>query len=206
MHEMMPSGDDTTTLTSREQRVCIPVGKTQVEGALTTPRGAAGLVLFENSAIADDVVRRAFAQVFGRYRLATFLPDGMPDPESFNAVKDWAGHAPGTLGLRLGAFSCGACTLAAPGAIACHAGVQTAVICGGTMSEAEMFAGTSTPVLLIAGGRDPEGLQASQRALEKLSPASKLHVVTSASRTFREPGVVEEAAQLAALWFLHWLE
>jgi hypothetical protein len=45
-------------------------------------------------------------------------------------------------------------------------------------------------------------LRAHQRALEKLNSLSALHVISNASQSFQEPGVMDEVAQLAALWFL----
>jgi pimeloyl-ACP methyl ester carboxylesterase len=191
----------------RKLHVCIPIGKAQASGALTIPPGAAGLILFESAPGQDDLLQKSFAQIFSRYKLATFLPGGPKNAESFDVLADWAQRNAEIMGLHRGYFSCGSDSRAGVTNHLNQPDVRTAVICGGQMDYAAgILANTAIPVLLIAAGRDPEGLRSSELALERLNKASKLHVISGASRGFREPGVAEEAAQLAALWFLHHLE
>jgi hypothetical protein len=53
----------------------------------------------------------------------------------------------------------------------------------------------------MIAGNDPEGIQHCKATLEKIKPRSTLNVIPHATKSFAEPGALEDAAQLAALWF-----
>jgi putative phosphoribosyl transferase len=212
---------DTVRETLRSYPVRIPAREVVLTGGMTIPKDATALVLFSGEAGQDgrQLYQHAIARIFNKYKLATLLPDlqtfaknSRPDAslqaDQLEHMTRWARENSETASLHVGYFSTGAGAGAALAAAARQAGVVRAVVVrGGRMDNAlEFLPLVKAPVLLIAGGRDPEGLRASQSALEKLNSASTLNVVPSASHSFDEPGVMEEAAQLAALWFLHHLE
>ena len=205
----------------RSYPVRIPGRETVLTGGLTLPQDAAGLILFagETGQNCRLSYHHAMARIFNKYKLATLLPDlqtltkeSCCDPllhaEQLEHMTLWARQNPETAGLHVGYFSTGAGAGTALAAAFRQPDVVRAVVMRGGKTDAasKLLPLVKAPVLLIAGGRDPEGLRASQSALEKLNSSSTLNVVPSASHSFDEPGAMEEAAQLAALWFLHHLE
>jgi dienelactone hydrolase len=62
------------------------------------------------------------------------------------------------------------------------------------------------PTLLIVGGRDYPVIEMNQEALAQLNCKKKLEIVPGATHLFEEPGTLEEAARLAAAWFVEHLK
>jgi len=59
--------------------------------------------------------------------------------------------------------------------------------------------------LLLVGGEDHEVLELNRRALAELECEKQLEVVPGATHLFDEPGTLDEAARLAAEWFVRHL-
>ncbi len=64
------------------------------------------------------------------------------------------------------------------------------------------LASVEAPTLLIVGADDRDVLELNQRALEQLRCVKELAVVPGATHLFEEPGTLDEAARLAADWFV----
>ncbi len=64
------------------------------------------------------------------------------------------------------------------------------------------LASVEAPTLLIVGAHDRDVLELNQRALEQLRCVKELAVVPGATHLFEEPGTLDEAARLAADWFI----
>ena len=58
------------------------------------------------------------------------------------------------------------------------------------------------PTRFIVGGRDPQVLDINRRSLQDLGGPSDLAIVEGATHLFREPGALEQVADLATDWFV----
>ena len=61
------------------------------------------------------------------------------------------------------------------------------------------------PTLLIVGGEDTQVLELNDLAFRHLAEPKALRVVPGATHLFEEPGTLDEAARLAADWFIEHL-
>jgi putative phosphoribosyl transferase len=153
------------------------------------------------------------AQVFAKYQLATLdadialfphavAPDLAMLATGLAELMRWARSIPALAGLPMGCCAIGAGAAVALKAAAAGASPFQALVLrnGRPDLEEEVIAGVKAPVLFIVGG-DPEGMVVNRNVLEKLGAPSAINVIPYASPGFEELGAVEDAAQLAALWF-----
>lgn len=181
--------------------------KDLAHGDLTLPKHGAGLII-----LSQDKQNKAVTEILHKHRLGTLASDFLA-LDDFQATKLleqvslYTSQSPETDSLPLGYLASGTGVLAALMAASHHPElIKAIVILGGKPDEAmDFLSAIKVPVLLIAGGRDPAGLRSAQKALEKLNSHSALNVISRASAGFEETGAMEEAAQLAALWFLRYL-
>jgi len=180
--------------------VRIPMGKIVIDGELTIPVGSKGLIVFaQGNGRSAHEHSRAVATVFNKHGLATLLT-ALP---ASTHIAYWVQQNPETVGLHLGFFAAGPDVTAALITAAQQPELIKAVVSRGGRPDLimEFLPLVKAPVLLIAAGRDPECLGFNQHALRKLNDTSTLNVIPRASKLFEEPGAMEEAEQLAALWF-----
>ncbi len=202
----------------QSQPFSIPMGEDLLNVELTCPGNEAGIIVFtEETLVSRDSCSQTIAEVFNKHDLATLLPDAPAFVEMhldvfkmagrLERVALWAQRQPETANLSLGFFAIGDNAAAALVAATRHPDLIKAVVLRGGKPDQvlEYLPLVKAPVLLIAAGRDPGCLRSNRRALEKLNGNSTLNVIPHASQSFREPGVMEESAQLAALWFLQHL-
>lgn len=204
--------------------VSIPIGPVTVQGDLTVPVGAQGLVIFSHgSGSSRHSPRNRFvAERLQESNLATLLLDLLtPEEDRVYANRFdiglltrrllegtfWAQRQPMVTGLPIGFF--GASTGAASALrAAAELGPRTgAVVSRGGRPDlaADALGHVQCPTLLIVGGRDPEVLDLNRRAYDRMTAVKRLEVVPGATHLFEEPGTLETVADLAAGWFLHHL-
>ena len=199
----------------QSQAFCVPMGEDILNVELTCPGNEAGLIVFnEEAPESRDPYNEDIAEVFTKHNLATLLPDApvfaephldtLKTAERLERVAMWAQGEPETAALSLGCFATGDHAPAALVAAAQRPDLFKAVVLRGGRPDQmlEYLPLVKAPVLLIAAGRDPVCLRSNRRALERLNGSCTLNVIPHASQAFQEPGVMEESAQLAALWFL----
>ena len=202
----------------QSQPFCVPVGEDILNVELTCPGNEVGVIVFtEEATESRDPCNEAIAEIFAKHNLATLLPDdpAFAEPhldtrktaERLECVALWAQQEPETAALSLGCFAAGDHAPAALIAAAQRPDLFKAVVLRGGRPDQvlEYLPLVKAPVLLIAAGRDPVCLRSNRKALERLNGSSTLNVIPHASQAFQEPGVLEESAQLAALWFLQHL-
>jgi len=207
-----------------EQSVLIAMGGTDLEGDLSVPSGAQGIVLFAHgSGSSRKSPRNRFvAGVLQRAGLATLLFDLLTaDEEQADAIDahlrfdidllarrlvlatDWVRSQRETRSLRIGYF--GASTGAAAALIAAveRPDVVDAVVSrGGRPDLAEgWLSRVRAPTMLIVGGDDREVLALNRSALRQLRSPKQLEIVPHATHLFEEPGTLEYVAEAAAAWF-----
>lgn len=193
--------------------VTMPAGKRTLCGDLVLPLGATGLVLFVrvDGKCRDYPNDRHDADMFSKYKLGTLLIDlpsleGHPDVKALADllvhVLHWAHDNPLTARLPLGCFGVdvgAAVALTVTGLP--DSRVQAVVARDGQFDQAaESLSRISFPILMIASN-DLAGIQHCKATIDKIKPLSTLNVIPHATKSFPELGALEDAAQLAALWF-----
>jgi putative phosphoribosyl transferase len=200
----------------------------RLEGNLTLPPGAHGIVLFAHGSGSGrhSPRNRLVARVLNQAGLATLLVDLLTEDEEavdvmtahlrFNigllarrlvGTTRWLAQQPDTRRLRVGYF--GASTGAGAALVAaaqCPEDVGAVVSRGGRPDLAgPPLAEVRAPTLLIVGADDEHVLELNREALAQLRCEKQLVIVPGATHLFEEPGALEEVARLARDWFQRYL-
>ena len=61
------------------------------------------------------------------------------------------------------------------------------------------------PTLLIVGGEDHHVIRLNETALAQMRGEKRLDIIPGATHLFEEQGTLEQVANLARLWFEHYL-
>jgi putative phosphoribosyl transferase len=205
------------------REVLIPCGEVQLEGNLSVPAGAQGIVLFVHGSGSSRRSRRNrfVAEQINDIGLATLLFDLLTPQEAvaeastgelrFNIpflagrLRDatrWIREEPSLDGLRIGYFG------ASTGAAAALTDANYDPAIGAIVSRGGRtdLAGTEVEnvraaTLLIAGGLDYMVIRWNRETYDRLLCEKRISVIDGASHLFEEPGKLEEVADLAASWF-----
>lgn len=211
-----------------EKTVSIGIDSIALEGNLSLPAQAVGLVLFAHGSGSSRFSprNRFVAQTLQEGGLATLLFDLLTAEEEaidrrtrhlrfdiellaerLVGATDWAQHQPEANDLSLGYF--GSSTGAAAALIAATQrpdAIQAVVSRGGRPDLAlPVLPQVKAPTLLIVGGNDGPVIGMNQAALARLHVDAKLEIVPGAGHLFQEPGTLEQVAHLACRWFQHHL-
>jgi putative phosphoribosyl transferase len=203
-----------------ERDVTIPSNGARLEGTLSLPPEATGVVLFAHGSGSGRHSPRGqmIARVLREAGLGTLLFDLLEERESADrrnvfdidllaarllGAADWLRQQPDTRALPLGYF--GAST--GVGA-ALQAAARSPVAIGAVVSRGgrpdlaeEHLEQVKAPTLLIVGELDTPVIALNQEALALLSCPKELVIVPGATHVFEEPGTLEEVARLARDWF-----
>ena len=207
-----------------ERSVRVAAGTVTLEGDLSLPEGARGIVLFAHGSGSGrhSPRNRYVARLLNEERLATLLIDLLTAAEEAIDLRpaqlrfdigllaerlvgatDWLARHEATRALRIGYF--GASTGAAAALVAAverpHA--DGAVVSRGGRPD---LAGAAlprvvAPTLLIVGGNDPLVIELNRAALAQLRCEKQMVIVPGATHLFEEPGALDEVARLARAWF-----
>ncbi len=211
-----------------ERMVRIAAGLVLIEGNLSLPEGAGGIVLFAHGSGSSRFSprNRYVAQLLNQARLATLLVDLLsPEEEAvdlrtaqlrFNigllaerlvAVTDWLVQQPDTRPLGIGYFGASTGAAAALVAAAERPKIVRAVVSRGGRPDlaGPALAHVEAPTLLIIGGSDPLVIELNRAALAQLRCEKRLVIVPGATHLFEEPGTLDEVARLARQWFERYL-
>jgi putative phosphoribosyl transferase len=206
----------------------IRVGRVALEGNLSLPERAGGVVLFAHGSGSSrhSPRNRHVAQMLNRANLATLLVDLLTPEEEALDVRtahlrfdiglltgrligaiDWLTQHPDTRHLRVGYF--GASTGAGAALVAAAERsdvVGAAVSRGGRPNRAgPALARVRAPTLLIVGGYELQVIQLNRVAFAQLHCEKRLVIVPGATHLFEEPGTLDEVARLAREWFERYL-
>lgn len=203
-----------------EKTVAIPADSITLEGALTIPDQAQGIVLFAHgSGSSRHSPRNNFvAQTLRAAGNGTLLMDLLTRAEDaiyenrfdidlltrrLEAATQWLKEQSQTAALRIGYFGASTGAAAALKAAASLGPKVGAVVSRGGRPDLarEELVQVRSPTLLIVGGLDDVVIELNREAYRLLKCEKQLVIVPGATHLFEEPGTLEEVARLAAQWF-----
>jgi dienelactone hydrolase len=205
------------------QHVAVRTSHLTLNGDLTVPADAAGIIVFahgsgsgrrspRNQRVAGSLARAGFAtllldllteeeEVAERYTAHLRFDIPLLADRLVGAI-EWVRSQPRISSLPVGLF--GASTGAAAALIAATRveGIGAVVSRGGRPDLADQaLRDVHCPTLLIVGADDPEVIELNRRALQRMVAPARLRIVPGATHLFEEPGALEEVAHLASNWF-----
>lgn len=205
--------------------VTISVKNAELEGDLTIPDQAKGLILFlHGSGSSRKSSRNQFvANYLNQQGFATLLFDLLTEQEydvfdnRFNMnllsarlyeTTQWVKNQDQLKKLPLGYFGASTGAASAIFAAAVLKDVVKAIVSrGGRPDLAEPVLGKlQVPVLLVVGSEDRGVLELNQQALQSMNCEKEITLVNGATHLFEEPGALDEVARLASLWFAKYLK
>jgi len=199
--------------------VAIAAGRVELQGDLTLPDPARGVVVFAHGSGSSRrssrnraVARRLNAEGFGTLLLDLLTPVEGGDRALVFDIELLASRLaaatarlrglPETGALPVGYFGASTGAAAALWAAAGDDSVRAIVSRGGRPDLAgTKLRAVRAPTLLIVGGADETVLGLNRRAREELRCPTELTVIPGATHLFEEPGALQEVADLAAEWF-----
>ena len=202
-----------------KESVLIPSDSVHLEGELTIPKYAAGVVLFAHGSGSSRLSPRNHfvAEALQNRGIGTLLFDLLTEEESgdrenvfdidflthrLSDATRWLRHREGSSNCPLGYFGASTGAAAALVAAAQDKTVGAVVSRGGRPDLAiRHLAGVGSPTLLIVGGHDFGVIELNEKAYRVLRCEKSLKIVPGATHLFEEPGALEQVAQLAGDWF-----
>jgi putative phosphoribosyl transferase len=211
--------------TSHEERlVRVAAPPVSLEGSLSVPEGATGIVLFAHgSGSSRHSPRNQYvARALHEGGIGTLLIDLLTAEEErednrtarlrfdvgllatrVGSASEWLAENPSTAHLLIGYFGASTGAAAALAAAAERpAGVAAVVSRGGRPDLAiPVLERVKAPTLLIVGGLDFPVIDMNREALTHLKVEERLEIVPGATHLFEEAGALEQVAALARGWF-----
>jgi len=214
------------TATARARDVQIRSGTVVLQGDLSIPSGAQGVVMFAHgSGSSRHSPRNQFvAQTIGEAGVGTLLFDLLTKEEE--AVDEHTRHLRFDIGLLAGRLidatywlkgdlshlNVGFFGSSTGGGAALVAAAELGENVGAVVSRGgrpdlagDALPEVKCPTLLIVGGLDYPVIEMNQEAFSRLRCEKELKIVPGATHLFEEPGTLEEVARLAANWFQRYL-
>lgn len=207
-----------------ERPVRVVVDRVTLEGDLSLPEHAGGIVLFAHGSGSSrhSPRNRHVAQLLNEANLATLLVDLLTLDEEAVDVRtahlrfdisllaqrlvgttDWLTRYPTTRDLPIGYF--GASTGAAAALVAATERPQVvrAVVSRGGRPDlaGAVLPYVQAPTLLIVGGNDFQVIALNREAFAQLRCEKDLVIIPGATHLFEEPGALDQVARLAREWF-----
>ena len=209
-----------------QSEVKIPISHNQLEGILSIPKNARGLVILAHGSGSSRFSERnqEVARRLNDRGIATLLFDLLTAEEEeadrrsgryrFNIAllahrlvlaTKWARDYEATTQFKVGYF--GASTGAAAAIVAAVEMPDSVVAVVSRGGRVDLAGGAflhelRAPILLVAGSGDYEIVKINRRALKEFKALHRLKVIDGATHLFSEPGTLQEATDHAAHWFL----
>jgi dienelactone hydrolase len=213
----------TTPTSSPTLAVRIRAGAEFLDGDLTIPSRAAGVVVFAHGSGSSRFSsrNRAVARALQEGGFATLLLDLLTreeetiDNRTFEyrfdierlgrrvvAALDWAAGEPTLSGVAVGCFGASTGAAAALIGAAERPEIVRAVISRGGRPDlaGDALSRVSAPTLLIVGGDDATVIDLNRAAMRRMRAPVTLEIIPGATHLFEEPGTLEQVAALAVHW------
>jgi putative phosphoribosyl transferase len=208
-----------------KREVSIDAGDALLQGTLSLPKDAKGIILFAHGSGSSRHSPRnqRVAKVLQTQGLGTLLFDLLSTEEElidqqtaelrFNigllaarliGITRWVAQQASTGGLPIGYFGASTGAAAALVAAAQLPDLVAAVVSRGGRPDlaGEALGQVHASVLLLVGALDEKVVSLNRQALRRLQCQNKqLVLVPGATHLFEEPGTLEQVAQAAAAWF-----
>jgi dienelactone hydrolase len=215
-------------MTTETRPVQIKAGAALIDGDLTSPQRAVGLVVFAHGSGSSrfSTRNRAVAQTLEGGGFATLLLDLLTREEEAIDLRtreyrfdidrlahrvvdaiDWAAGESDISDLPIACF--GASTGAAAALIAAAerpTGVLAVISRGGRPDLAgDALPRVQAPTLLIVGGADDVVIDLNRQAMQRMRAHVELEIIPGATHLFEEPGTLEQVSRLAVAWCRRYL-
>lgn len=203
--------------------VLIPSDGVQLEGALTIPPDAEGLVIFAHGSGSSHRSPRnqKVAEFLSHHRCGTLLFDLLTRCEEANdfdaclrfdiplltgrliAATRWVAQQPAARDLPLVYFGASTGAAAALCASVQLGGQIRAIVTRGGRPDlaGEALGQVTAPTLLLVGGWDDVVIQLNYAAFDRMRCEKHLEIIPRATHLFDEPGALEKVSELARMWF-----
>lgn len=219
----MKTAANPDTMPTGFSEVEIPCGETDLDGDLTIPAGARGIVLFAHgSGSSRRSPRNQYvAEQINKVGLGTLLFDLLTPREAreeaftgelrFNiplltarlrGATHWIRENPSLAGLNIGYFGASTGAAAALAAATDDPGIKAIISRGGRTDLAgTRVENVRAATLLIVGSLDQPVIRWNRETYDRLTCEKRISIIEGASHLFEEPGKLEAVAKLAASWF-----
>lgn len=208
----------------RKTEVVIPAAGVFLEGTLSVPEDAYGVVAFAHGSGSSRFSRRNqwVARELNHAGFATLLLDLLTAEENerdavtaqyrfdipllaarMSEAVDWLAREPSTHALPVALFGASTGAAAALIAAAARPGRVKAVVSRGGRPDlaGEVLPGVRAPTLLVVGALDTAVISMNRAAAAELRCDHQVNIVPGATHLFEEPGALEQVARLAEEWF-----
>lgn len=203
----------------------IPAGDVTLEGDLSVPETARGIIVFAHGSGSSRLSPRNTAvasYLRGTGDFGTLLFDLLTEAEDevyarrfdiallakrLEIVTDWLRGQTDTAKFPIGYFGASTGAAAALVAAARRDDIAAVVSRGGRPDLAGHHLGdVRAPTLLIVGGNDPQVIGLNSQARASLHGTVEMAIVPGATHLFEEPGTLDQVARLTREWFEQYLQ
>jgi putative phosphoribosyl transferase len=208
--------------------VKVAADSVEVEGILSVPTDARGIVLFAHGSGSThrSPRNRLVADVLNEAGMATLLIDLLtPDEQQVDfqtarlrfdipflagrltRIADWMRDQRELHQLPFGLFGASTGAAAALMTAVERPNLVRAVVSRGGRPDlaGDALARVQAPVLLLVGGDDTAVIGLNRRAMARMQCPHELMIIPGATHLFEEPGTLEEVAKTAKDWLVEWL-
>ena len=216
------------TSSSRRVTVRLPIENASLQGDLTIPDNATGVVLFVHGSGSNrhSTRNRYVAEELQKVHFATFLLDLLTEQEEkidratkhlrFNIeflckrlmlAANWIKNSSDARNLKFYLFGASTGAAAALIAAAQRQDLFHALVSRGGRADlaGDALPLVKAPTLLIAGELDSQISFLNQYAYRSLTCQKQFVIVPGATHLFEEPGTLETVARITREWFLNYL-
>lgn len=216
--------DTTSQGNNIDRLVQVAAGALFLDGHLTIPENARGIVLFPYAIENEQRVSytASLAWLFNEQGIATILVDLLtPEEKALDketgffrenvnvlhqriiGIANWLIETPETQNLRICYFGVGVTGAAVLIAAAERPDAVVTVIATAQRLDLarDYLPRVEAPVLLLGGENDSQANESSRLALEQLRAEKKLETIAGAGHLFEDTSTLEEVARLAIQWF-----
>jgi len=220
--------DTTSQGNNIDRLVQVAAGALFLDGHLTIPENARGIVLFPYAIENEQRVSytASLAWLFNEQGIATILVDLLtPEEKALDketgffrenvnvlhqriiGIANWLIETPETQNLRICYFGVGVTGAAVLIAAAERPDAVVTVIATAQRLDLarDYLPRVEAPVLLLGGENDSQANESSRLALEQLRAEKKLETIGGAGHLFEDTSTLEEVARLASQWFERYL-
>jgi len=216
--------DTTSQGNNIDRLVQVAAGALFLDGHLTIPENARGIVLFPYAIENEQRVSytAGLAWLLNEQGIATLLVDLLtPEEKALDketgffrenvnvlhqriiGIANWLIETPETQNLRICYFGVGVTGAAVLIAAAKRPDAVVTVIATAERLDLarDYLPRVEAPVLLLAGENDSQANESSRLTLEQLRAEKKLETIGGAGHLFEDTSTLEEVARLAIQWF-----